>query len=337
MSILVTGATGYIGSHVTLELLKQGYDIVLLDNLSNSKISVVDSLSQLTGKELSLYKVDLLNVDDLEKVFAENKIEGVIHFAGFKSVEESIQKPLKYYHNNVGGLLNLCKTMMKFGVKNIVFSSSATVYGNKNKSPLTEEMDLSTINPYGTTKLMCEGILRDLYTSDNSWSINILRYFNPVGADKSGLIGEDPTHDPTNIMPIINKVASGKIEKIYIFGNDYDTPDGTCIRDFIHVTDLAQGHIKAIEKNQTEKGLRIYNLGTGRGYSVMELIKTFEKSTGMKVPYEFVGRRPGDVDVCYANPGKSWLEMGWEAEHNLAQMCEDSWRWEQTTKINPGD
>lgn len=336
MAILVTGATGYIGSHVSLELLRANYPVVLLDNLINSKKLVITRLEELSNKKLPFYNIDLLNLKSLEAVFSENDIEGVIHLAGHKSVTESIKDPIKYYVNNVFSLLNLLIVMEKYNSKNFVFSSSATVYGNHNKSPLSEDMDLLPINPYGKTKLVCEGILEDLYNADNRWSIISLRYFNPVSADKSGLIGEDPTNVPNNIMPLITGVAIGKIPSIDVFGNDYDTPDGTCIRDFIHITDLAKGHIKALEKNKKESGFNIYNLGTGKGYSVLELINTFIKVTNINIPYKFADRRPGDIDISYANPNKALEELGWKADLSLEDMCLDAWRWEKNNNKNYG-
>ncbi len=333
MTVLVTGATGYIGSHVVLELFRNNYDVVLADNLVNSKESVISSISNIIGKGVKFYNVDLLNRMGIELIFKENKIKSVIHLAGYKSVPESISNPLKYYENNIGGLLNLCMTMAEYDVKNIIFSSSATVYGIKNKSPLIEDMGLSTTNPYGSTKMVGEKILEEVYNSDNSWNINIFRYFNPVGADKSGFIGEAPRDIPNNIMPIISRVAIGKMPKLYIFGKDYNTPDGTCIRDFIHITDLAKAHIKAIRKDKL-LGFNIYNLGTGRGYSVLELVNTFQNVTGITIPYEFKDKRLGDVDICYADPRKALLELSWKAEYSLEQMCLDVWRWESKNKIH---
>lgn len=332
MTILITGATGYIGSHVSLELAKRNYEIILLDNLSNSKKDVVDRLEAMIGKKLKFYHIDLCDKDKVKVVFEENIIHGVINLAGFKSVSESIANPLKYYENNLGELINLCSAMDEYNVKNLVYSSSATVYGENNISPLTEDMPLSTLNPYGNTKLFSEQILRELYNSDNSWSISILRYFNPVGADESGMIGEDPRNEPTNLMPIITKVAAGKIDMLNIFGDDYGTPDGTCIRDFIHITDLAEGHVRSIEKNTGQPGLNIYNIGTGSGYSVLEMVNTFQEVNDIKVNYRFAPKRPGDIGVCYANPKKALMELGWFAKKDLAQMCKDAWRWELNNK-----
>lgn len=332
MAILVTGGAGYIGSHTVVELLQNGYEVVVVDNLSNSKPEALKRVKEITGKDFKFYKVDLLDRDGLEQVFKENKLEAVIHFAGLKAVGESVSIPLKYYYNNITGTLILCELMQKYGVKKIVFSSSATVYGMKNKSPLTEDMPLSTTNPYGSTKLMIEQILRDVYVSDNSWSIALLRYFNPIGAHESGRIGEDPNGIPNNLMPYITQVAVGKREKLSIFGNDYDTHDGTGVRDYIHVVDLAKGHLKALEKVMKAEGVEAYNLGTGVGYSVLDVVKNFEKATGQHIPYVIVGRRPGDVAECYADPSKAERELGWKAEKTLEDMCRDSWNWQ---KNNP--
>ena len=332
MAILVTGGAGYIGSHTVVELLQNGYEVVVVDNLSNSKPEALKRVKEITGKDFKFYKVDLLDRDGLEQVFKEDKLEAVIHFAGLKAVGESVSIPLKYYYNNITGTLILCELMQKYGVKKIVFSSSATVYGMKNKSPLTEDMPLSTTNPYGSTKLMIEQILRDVYVSDNSWSIALLRYFNPIGAHESGRIGEDPNGIPNNLMPYITQVAVGKREKLSIFGNDYDTHDGTGVRDYIHVVDLAKGHLKALEKVMKTEGVEAYNLGTGVGYSVLDVVKNFEKATGQHIPYVIVGRRPGDVAECYADPSKAERELGWKAEKTLEDMCRDSWNWQ---KNNP--
>ncbi len=332
MAILVTGGAGYIGSHTVVELLQNGYEVVVVDNLSNSKPEALKRVKEITSKDFKFYKVDLLDRDGLEQIFKEDKLEAVIHFAGLKAVGESVSIPLKYYYNNITGTLILCELMQKYGVKKIVFSSSATVYGMKNKSPLTEDMPLSTTNPYGSTKLMIEQILRDVYVSDNSWSIALLRYFNPIGAHESGRIGEDPNGIPNNLMPYITQVAVGKREKLSIFGNDYDTHDGTGVRDYIHVVDLAKGHLKALEKVMKTEGVEAYNLGTGVGYSVLDVVKNFEKATGQHIPYVIVGRRPGDVAECYADPSKAERELGWKAEKTLEDMCRDSWNWQ---KNNP--
>jgi UDP-glucose 4-epimerase len=332
MSILVTGGAGYIGSHTCVELLNAGYDIVVVDNFSNSKPEALKRVGEITGKEFKFYEVDILDREGLEKVFSENNIEAVIHFAGLKAVGESVEIPLKYYHNNITGTIILCEVMQKYGVKKMVFSSSATVYGNPKSVPITEDFPLSATNPYGRTKLMIEEILRDVYISDNNWSIALLRYFNPIGAHESGRIGEDPNGIPNNLMPYITQVAVGKREKLNIFGNDYDTHDGTGVRDYIHVVDLAKGHLKALEKIMGTKGIEVYNLGTGVGYSVLDVVKNFEKATGQKIPYVITERRPGDIDKCYADPTKAYKELGWKAEKNLEDMCRDAWNWQ---KNNP--
>lgn len=332
MSVLVTGGAGYIGSHTCVELLNAGYEIVIVDNFSNSKPEVLNRIKELTNREFKFYKVDLLNSEALEQVFAENKIDAVIHFAGFKAVGESVQLPLKYYYNNITGTLVLCELMQKYGVKKIVFSSSATVYGMNNISPLTEELPLSTTNPYGRTKLMIEGILKDVYEADNEWSVALLRYFNPIGAHASGRIGEDPNGIPNNLMPYITQVAVGKRDKLSVFGADYDTHDGTGVRDYIHVVDLAKGHLKALEKILENPGVLVYNLGTGIGYSVLDVVKSFEKATGKTIPYVLTDRRPGDIAICYADPGKALRELNWKAEKNLIDMCRDSWKWQENNK-----
>ena len=327
MAILVTGGTGYIGSHTAIELLKNGEEIVVVDNLSNSKIEMVDKIKKLSGKDFKFYEVDLLDREKLEKVFQENDIKEVIHFAGLKAVGESCEKPIEYYHNNITGTLILVDLMRKYNCKKIVFSSSATVYGDPATVPIKEDFPLSTTNPYGTTKLMIERILTDIYKSDNEWTVILLRYFNPIGAHESGEIGEDPNGIPNNLMPYINYVASGKLDHLNVFGDDYDTPDGTGVRDYIHVVDLALGHIKAIEKAREIKGIEIYNLGTGKGYSVLDIVKAFEKATGKKVPYKIAPRREGDIATCYADPKKAKEELGWEATKTLEDMCKDSWRY----------
>lgn len=332
MAILVTGGAGYIGSHTVVELLDTGYEVVVVDNLSNSKPEALKRVKEITGKDFRFYKVDLLDRDGLEQVFKENKLEAVIHFAGLKAVGESVSIPLKYYYNNITGTLILCELMEKYDVKKMVFSSSATVYGMNNKSPLTEDMPLSATNPYGRTKLMIEQILRDAFVADESWSIALLRYFNPIGAHESGRIGEDPNGIPNNLMPYITQVAVGKRDKLRVYGNDYDTHDGTGVRDYIHVVDLAKGHLKALERVMETKGVEAYNLGTGVGYSVLDVVNNFEKATGQKVPYEIVGRRPGDVAECYADPSKAEKMLGWKAEKSLEDMCRDSWNWQ---KNNP--
>lgn len=330
MKVLVTGGTGYIGSHTIVELLNNNMEVVVIDDFSNSKPEVLENIKKITGKDFKFYEVNYLDREKLEKVFEENPdIESVINFAGFKAVGESVKKPLEYYINNVSGALVLLDTMKKYNVKKFVFSSSATVYGEKNPIPYIETMETGkATNPYGTTKLFIEQILEDLYKSDNSWDICILRYFNPIGAHESGLIGEEPQGIPNNLMPYIVRVASGKLKELSIFGDDYDTPDGTGVRDYIHVVDLAKGHVKAIEKlNKEGSGIYIYNLGTGKGYSVLDIVKTFEKVTGQKVPYKIVERRTGDLAMFYANSKKAQEELGWKAEKTLEDMCKDSWNY----------
>ena len=330
MKVLVTGGAGYIGSHTVVELLNNNMDVVVIDDFSNSKPEVLENIKKITGKDFKFYEVNYLDREKLEKVFAENPdIESVINFAGFKAVGESVKKPLEYYINNVSGALILLDTMKKYNVKKFVFSSSATVYGEKNPIPYVETMETGkATNPYGTTKLFIEQILEDLYKSDNSWNICILRYFNPIGAHESGLIGEEPQGIPNNLMPYIVRVASGQLTELSVFGNDYDTPDGTGVRDYIHVVDLAKGHVKAIEKlNKEGSGIYIYNLGTGKGYSVLDIVKTFEKVTGKKVPYKIVERRAGDLAMFYANSKKAQEELGWKAEKTLEDMCKDSWNY----------
>ena len=329
MSVLLPGGAGYIGSHTAVELLNAGKEIVIIDNFSNSKPEVLEAIKKITGKEFKFYEIDYMNREKLKKVFEENEIEAVINFAGFKAVGESVQKPIKYYTNNISGALVLLDTMRKYGCKKFIFSSSATVYGEPEKIPLTEEYKTGgTTNPYGTTKLFIEQILKDIYTSDATWDICILRYFNPVGSHESGLIGEEPQGIPNNLMPYVVRVANGQLKELSVFGNDYDTPDGTGVRDYIHVVDLAKGHLKALEKiNKEGKGLYIYNLGTGAGYSVLDMIKAFEKSTDKKVPYKIVGRRPGDIATCYADPKKAKKELEWETTKTLEDMCRDSWNY----------
>ena len=327
MAILVTGGTGYIGSHTAIELLKSGEDIVIVDNLSNSKIEMVDLIKEISGKDFKFYKVNLLDKENLEKVFQENDIKEVIHFAGLKAVGESCAKPIEYYHNNITGTLVLVDLMRKYGCKKIVFSSSATVYGDPASVPIREDFPLSTTNPYGTTKLFIERILEDIYKSDNEWSVILLRYFNPIGAHESGKIGENPNGIPNNLLPYINFVAVGKLDHLSVFGNDYPTPDGTGVRDYIHVVDLALGHLKALEKARKMTGVEAYNLGTGKGYSVLDIVKTFERVNNIEVKYEITDRRPGDIAECYADPTKAKEELGWEATRDLDQMCEDGWRY----------
>ena len=331
MSILVTGGAGFIGSHTSVELLNAGREIVIIDNFSNSKPEVLDNIKKITGKDFKFYNINYLDRKELEKVFEENKIEAVLNFAGYKAVGESVKKPLEYYENNISGALVLLETMKKYGVKKFIFSSSATVYGEPERIPITEDCKIGgTTNPYGTTKLFIEQILQDLYKSDNTWDIAILRYFNPVGAHESGLIGEEPQGIPNNLMPYIVRVASGKLEQLSVFGNDYDTPDGTGVRDYIHVVDLAKGHLKALEKLEKEQqGIYIYNLGTGIGYSVLDMVKAFEEATGKKVNYKIAPRRAGDIAMCYSNPEKAKKELSWEATKTLKDMCQDSWRYIQ--------
>lgn len=334
MAILLPGGAGYIGSHTAVELLNAGKEIVIVDDFSNSNPKVLDAIRKITGKDFKFYELDYKDREKLEKVFEENKIDSVINFAGFKAVGESVKKPLEYYHNNISGALVLLDTMRKYRCKKFIFSSSATVYGDPEVIPITEECKIGgTTNPYGTTKLYIEQILKDLYLSDNSWDICILRYFNPVGAHESGLIGEEPQGIPNNLMPYIVRVANGTFKELSVFGNDYDTPDGTGVRDYIHVVDLALGHVKALEKiDKEEKGLYIYNLGTGTGYSVLDMVKAFEKSTGKKVAYKITDRRPGDIATCYADPTKAKVELGWVAEKNLEDMCRDSWNYIENNK-----
>ena len=327
MRILVTGGTGYIGSHTCVELLNAGYEIVIIDNLSNSKIEVIDRIKEITNKDFKFYEADCSNKSILSKIFSENEIDAVIHFAGYKAVGESVKMPLKYYRNNLDSTISLLEVMNEFNCKNIVFSSSATVYGKPKSLPIKEDFPLSTTNPYGTTKLMIEDILRDLYKSDNSWSIAILRYFNPIGAHPSGLIGENPNDIPNNLMPYIVKVATHELEILSVFGNDYDTKDGTGVRDYIHVVDLAKGHIKAIEKVLKDTGVDAYNLGTGLGYSVLDIVNTFEKVNNVKVNYKIVDRRPGDIDACYADPAYAKEKLGWEAKLGIEEMCKDSYNF----------
>lgn len=333
MSILVTGGAGFIGSHTCVELLNAGFEVVIVDNFYNSQPESLNRIKKITGKNFKFYEVDIRDKAGLDKVFSENKIDAVIHFAGLKAVGESCQKPLEYYENNIGGTVTLCEAMRDAGCKKIVFSSSATVYGMNNVSPLTEDMKIGgTTNPYGTTKYMIELILQDLYASDNEWSVVILRYFNPIGAHESGMIGENPNGIPNNLMPYITQVAIGKLPQLSVFGDDYDTPDGTGVRDYIHVVDLALGHIKAVEKALSSNEINAYNLGTGTGYSVLDIVKAFEKASGQTVNYKIVDRRPGDLATCYSDPSKALNELGWKAERDLNKMCEDSWRWQ---KNNP--
>lgn len=329
--ILVTGGAGYIGSHTCVELLNSGREIVVIDNFYNSKPKAIEAIKKITGKDFKFYEMDYLDREKLEKVFEENEIESVINFAGYKAVGESVKKPIEYYTNNVSGALVLLDTMKKYGVKKFVFSSSATVYGDPEIIPITEECKTGgTTNPYGTTKLFIEQILKDIYKADNSWDICILRYFNPIGAHESGLIGEEPQGIPNNLMPYITRVAAGTLNELSVFGNDYDTPDGTGVRDYIHVVDLSIGHIKALDKlDKEEKGLYIYNLGTGTGYSVLDMVKAFEKANNVEVKYKITERRPGDIAKCYADPTKAKNELGFVAQKNLEDMCRDSWNFQK--------
>ncbi len=329
MKILVTGGAGYIGSHTCVSLLEAGEDIVVVDNLSNSSRMAIDRIKQITGKDFSFYEMDLRDENGIMEVFNNHEIAAVVHFAGLKAVGESVNLPLKYYENNLCSTLQLLKIMEKFQVKNFVFSSSATVYGDPHTVPITEDFPLSTTNPYGATKLMIENMLKDIYFGDNFWNIAILRYFNPVGAHESGIMGEDPNGIPNNLVPYITQVAIGKLPALNVFGNDYPTPDGTGVRDYIHVTDLAEGHLAALKKLETNCGLAIYNLGTGTGHSVLEMVSAFEEASGKKIPYVIKPRRAGDIAECYANPEKAEYELNWKAKKNLKNMCEDSWRWQR--------
>jgi UDP-glucose 4-epimerase len=326
--ILVTGGVGYIGSHTVIQLLENGYEVVVVDNLCNSKIKALKRVEEITKTEIKFYKLDLLDKENLNKIFAEEDIDSVIHFAGLKAVGESVEIPLHYYNNNVVGTLNLLEAMKNNNVKKLVFSSSATVYGDPHKVPILENFPLSATNPYGRSKLIIEEILRDLYKAESDWDITILRYFNPVGAHESGKIGEDPNGIPNNLMPFITQVAVGKREKLSIFGNDYPTVDGTGVRDYIHVVDLARGHIKALEKLEQNPGCVEYNLGTGNGYSVLEVVNAFQNASGREIGFKIVDRRAGDIAACYADPQYAKNELGWEAKFGIKEMCEDSWRWQ---------
>ncbi len=329
MAVLVTGGAGYIGSHTSIELLESGKDIVILDNFYNSCPKVLERIEELAGKGFEFENCDIRDKDGLRKVFEKHNIDSVIHFAGLKAVGESVEKPMLYYDNNIGGTVTLCEVMAEYGCKKIVFSSSATVYGEKNISPLKETMVAGgTTNPYGTTKFFIEQILTDIAASDSEWGVCILRYFNPIGAHKSGRIGESPNGIPNNLMPYITQVAEGKREFLSVYGDDYDTHDGTGVRDYIHVVDLAKGHLKALDKIEANTGVFIYNLGTGNGYSVLDIVKAFEKASGKPLPYKIVGRRPGDLATCYSDPTKAKEELGWVAEKNIDDMCADSYRWQ---------
>lgn len=333
MKILVTGGAGYIGSHTCVELLEKGYETVIVDNLYNSSEKAVDRIKEITGKDIVFYNADIRDYEKMSSIFSTEKPDTVIHFAGLKAVGESVAKPLMYYENNIAGTLNLCKVMNENCCKNIIFSSSATVYGDPAFIPITEECPKGVCtNPYGWTKHMLEQILTDLHTADEEWNVILLRYFNPIGAHKSGMIGEDPKGIPNNLLPYVAQVAIGKLQCVGVFGNDYDTPDGTGVRDYIHVVDLAKGHVKAIDKIKENPGVKVYNLGTGNGYSVLEVIKAFSNACGKDLPYEIKARRPGDIAACYADAALAKKELGWEAEYGLDEMCEDSWRWQS---MNP--
>lgn len=329
MAILVTGGAGFIGSHTVVELQNAGYDVVVVDNLSNASVKSLQRVEKITGKPVTFYKADILDRDALEKIFAEEEIDSCIHFAGLKAVGESVQKPWEYYNNNIAGTLTLVDVMRKYGCKNIIFSSSATVYGDPAFIPITEECPKGQCtNPYGWTKSMLEQILSDMQKADPAWNVILLRYFNPIGAHQSGTMGENPNGIPNNLMPYITQVAVGKLERLGVFGNDYDTHDGTGVRDYIHVVDLAVGHVKALKKIEENAGLCIYNLGTGTGYSVLDIVKNFEEATGVKIPYEIKPRRAGDIATCYADAAKAKEELGWTAQYGIREMCADSWRWQ---------
>jgi UDP-glucose 4-epimerase len=332
MNILVTGGAGYIGSHTCLELLQKGHEVVVVDNLMNSKEESLKRVQEITGKPLAFHRIDLLDRNALTEVFDHHKVDAVIHFAGLKAVGESVQIPLRYYHNNITGTIILCEIMAQHSVKNIVFSSSATVYGDPATTPIREDFPVGPTNPYGRTKLMIEDILKDLHASDPSWNIALLRYFNPIGAHESGRIGEDPNGIPNNLLPYIAQVAIGKLHELSVFGNDYPTPDGTGVRDYIHVVDLAQGHLHALDRLASGCGVITYNLGTGRGYSVLEIVRAFEKASGKKIRYRVVGRRSGDIAVCYADPSGANKDLGWSAKRGIEEMCTDTWRWQS---LNP--
>jgi len=329
MNILVTGGTGYVGSHTTIELLNKNYNVIIVDNLSNSNEKVIDKIKEITNRHVKFYAIDLLNEEDLNQVFINHKIDAVMHFAGYKAVGESVKLPLKYYTNNLVSTLNLCKVMERFNVYKLIFSSSATVYGKPASFPIKEDFPTNATNPYGRSKLMIEGILSDLSNSNKNWKIVSLRYFNPVGAHESGKIGEDPNGIPNNLMPFLTQVAIGKLPELKVFGNDYPTKDGTGVRDYIHVVDLAKGHIKALEKIDALDNYEVFNLGTGRGYSVLEVIEAFQKATGMQVKYKFVDRRPGDIPVSYADATKALKILNWKANKDIFDMCIDSWNWQQ--------
>ena len=328
MAILVTGGAGYIGSHTMVEFLNAGRELVVVDNFVNSKPEALERVKKITGKDFKFFEVDLLDKEALDQVVRENNIDSCIHFAGLKAVGESCAKPLLYYHNNITGTLNLCEVLAKYNAKRIVFSSSATVYGNPASVPITEDFPLSTTNPYGETKLMIERILKDLHAADPEWSVSVLRYFNPIGAHQSGLIGEDPQGIPNNLLPYSTQVAAGRRECLSVFGNDYNTHDGTGVRDYIHVVDLARAHLKAMERAEQVTGVEHFNIGTGVGYSVLDIVHAYEKATGITINYKITDRRPGDIDECYANPTKAAEVLGWKAEYNIEDMCRDSYRWQ---------
>lgn len=334
MRVLVTGGLGYIGSHTCVELLNQGHDVLIVDNLYNAKIEVKDRIQEMTGKEFAFYEEDCCDEEAMKRIFDENDIDAVIHFAGYKAVGESVAKPLMYYQNNLNSSLVLFKQMNDHGVKTVVFSSSATVYDPNNVSPLVEGMAMRAINPYGQTKVVIEQILQDLVVADPEWNAILLRYFNPIGAHESGLIGESPVGIPNNLMPYICQVADGRREKLHVFGDDYDTVDGTGVRDYIHVVDLAKGHVKALETREKATGAAVYNLGTGRGTSVLELVKAFEKANNLEIPYTIEGRRPGDAAIVYADSSKANNELGWEAELSIEDCCRSAWNYQQTTEMN---
>ena len=328
MNILVTGGAGFIGSHTVLELLEDDHNVIVVDNLSNSKEEALNRVEDITNKSLTFYQADLLNKQGLDTIFNNHDIDSVVHFAGFKAVGESVEKPLSYYHNNITGTLYLCEVMRDHGVSNLVFSSSATVYGDPDTVPITEDFPVTATNPYGRTKLFIEKILRDLNISDDRWNIALLRYFNPVGAHPSGRIGEDPNDIPNNLMPYITQVAVGKLDQLSVFGDDYPTHDGTGVRDYIHVVDLALGHLKALQKLKDDPGVVTYNLGTGQGYSVLDVVSAFEEASGLEIPYKITDRRAGDIASCYADPGKAEKELGWSAQYELVDMCKHSWNWQ---------
>lgn len=328
MKILVTGAAGYIGSHTCLELLKSGFDVIALDNLSNSKYEALVRVEKLAGKKIKFYQADIKDINAIDKIFKDNKIDAVIHFAGLKAVGESSKIPLEYYKNNISGTLNLCEIMQKYNVFNLVFSSSATVYGKPKTVPITEDFPLEATNPYGRTKLFLEYILKDIAKANKKFNVILLRYFNPIGAHESGLIGEDPNGIPNNLLPYITQVSSGKLPYLNVFGDDYNTKDGTGVRDYIHVVDLSIGHVLALKKLKENPGIAIYNLGTGKGYSVLEIIKSFEQASGKKIPYKITARRPGDIDACYADTTKAFKELGFKAKYDIKKMCEDIYNWQ---------